>query len=135
MSKIVPSLALLAGLLTVVPSPALAIDWLGIRTNQNLEDNLRRHQQDGARQQNRRVEQNRPAKPSQQSRSMSPRAEAQARAEGQRIMDGHRPRLDREYRQRVQRDGQRSADRWIKNESFAIGERVGRDMMAKYAGK
>jgi vacuolar-type H+-ATPase subunit H len=66
---------------------------------------------------------------------MSAKAERQARAEGQRIMDSHRPRLEREYRRRVARDGKASAERWLKNESFAIGARVGRQMKEKYAGQ
>lgn len=127
--------ALLAGMMMALPAPALAIDWLGNRASSNIENNLRRHQQDGARQHNRRAEPNRQSKPSQTARTMSPRAEARARAESQRIMESHRPRLLREHRNRIQRDGKASADRWLKAEAYAIGERVGRQMTAKYAGK
>jgi vacuolar-type H+-ATPase subunit H len=71
----------------------------------------------------------------QSSRSISAKAERQARAEGQRIMESYRPRLEREYRRRVARDGKASAERWLKKESFVIGARVGRQMKEKYAGQ
>lgn len=66
---------------------------------------------------------------------MSAKAERQARAEGERIMESHRPRLEREHRRRVARDGKASADRWLKQEAYAIGAQVGRQMAKKYAGK
>ncbi|MCJ8151770.1 hypothetical protein [Shinella sedimenti] len=121
-----------------LPSPSYAIDWLGNRIDSNLENNLRTHQQQGARQYHGRSKKNLNARrPLMQhnNRKMSAQAERQARAEGQRIMESHRPRLEREHRRRVAQDGKASADRWLKQEAYAIGVQVGRQMTRKYAGK
>ena len=130
-----PLLAL--SLLAFNPAPAFAIDWLGIQTQSNIENNLRRHQQEGARQHNRKRPAETQSRSTRQGQShvMSAHAERQARAEGQRIMNSHRPRLEREYNRRVARNGKALADRWLKREFFKIGERVGRQMRAKYTGR
>lgn len=131
--------AILVSLAVALPSPSLAIEGLESPTGPNLDNRTGTTQPHSKRENKGRIEPKvdtqKKRKIRQSNRSMSAKAERQARAEGQSIMDSHRPRLEREYRRRVARDGKASAERWLKKESFAIGARVGRQMKEKYAGQ
>lgn len=131
--------AILISLAVALPSPSLAIEGLESPTGPNIDNRAGTTQPHSKPESKGRVEPKvetqKKRKSRQSNRTMSAKAERQARAEGQRIMDSHRPRLEREYRRRVARDGKASAERWLKNESFAIGARVGRQMKEKYAGQ
>jgi hypothetical protein len=129
-------LSLLAvALIATAGSSASAMDWLSPHLESQRQQNIQRHQQEGARSRQKQQVERPSAKRPSQARPMSPRAEAQARAEGKKVMQSHRPRMEREHKRRVQRDGRASADRWLKAEAFALGERVGKQMRAKYAGR
>ncbi len=129
--------AVLISLAVALPSPSLAIEGLESPTGPNIDNRTGTTQPHSKPESKGRVEPKvetqKKRKSRKSNRTMSAKAERQARAEGQRIMDSHRPRLEREYRRRVARDGKASAERWLKNESFAIGARVGRQMKEKYA--
>ena len=131
--------AILISVALAIPSPSLAIEGLESPIGPNPGNRTETTQPHSKHQNKERIkpklDTKKQPKTRQSNRSMSAKAERQARAEGQRIMDSHRPRLEREYRRRVARDGKTSAERWLKKESFAIGARVGRQMKEKYAGQ
>ncbi|MCO5140868.1 MULTISPECIES: hypothetical protein [unclassified Shinella] len=131
--------AILISVAVALPSPSLAVEGLESPTEPNLDNRTVTTQPHSKGENKKRLEPKvdtkKKRKIRQSNRSMSAKAERQARAEGQRIMDSHRPRLEREYRRRVARDGKASAERWLKKEAFALGARVGRQMKEKYAGQ
>lgn len=128
--------AILISVAVALPSPSLAVEGLESPTEPNLDNRpatTQTHTKGEKKRLEPKVDTKKKRKIRQSNRSMSAKAERQARAEGQRIMDSHRPRLEREFRRRVARDGKASAERWLKKESFALGARVGRQMKEKYA--
>lgn len=129
---IYPKIFLAAAL--VFSAPTMAQDYLGNHLDTMREHNLRLHQQQRPRTQQR-TPSTRTETPRGKRQAMSRGAEARARAEGNRLMNSHKPRLQREHRQRVQRDGKAAADRWLQQEAFRLGEQIGRQMRAKYAGQ